>query len=138
MSSTIWENQNLEFVNDLRQKNAIENDSKNDNAQKAGNRLNALKQLTLRLFREVQLISDVDRLSVENGVDYYEELRRFEVDLIKRALMQTGGHQKRAARLLNLKASTLNSKIKLFNIDVEEFAVDYPLAATTEVEAHAH
>jgi transcriptional regulator with GAF, ATPase, and Fis domain len=138
MSSTIWENRNLEFVNDLRQKDASEQNGNHDHVQETGNRLQALKQLTLRLFREVQLISEVDRVSVETGVDYYDEVRRFEIDLIKRALMQTGGHQKRAARLLNLKASTLNSKIKLFNIDVEEFAVGYPLAGTTELDTHAH
>jgi DNA-binding NtrC family response regulator len=39
-------------------------------------------------------------------------VRRFEIDLIRRALEQTGGHQSRAARLLGMNATTLNSKIK--------------------------
>jgi DNA-binding NtrC family response regulator len=43
-------------------------------------------------------------------------VRKFEVDLIRRALEQTGGHQSRAARLLGLNATTLNSKIKTYNI----------------------
>jgi len=34
------------------------------------------------------------------------------------ALAETGGNQAKAARLLGIKATTLNSKIKLFNIEV--------------------
>jgi len=47
-----------------------------------------------------------------------EEVRRFEIDLIRRALEQTGGHQSRAARLLGMNATTLNSKIKTYNINL--------------------
>jgi DNA-binding NtrC family response regulator len=53
---------------------------------------------------------------VSKGVDFYEEVKRFEIDLLKRALEQTSGHQSRAARLLGLNATTLNSKIKSYNI----------------------
>ena len=53
---------------------------------------------------------------VSRGVNFYDEVRRFEIDLIRRALEQTGGHQSRAARLLGLNATTLNSKIKTYNI----------------------
>ena len=41
---------------------------------------------------------------------------KFEIDMIRPALDQTGGHQSRAARLLGLNATTLNSKIKTYNI----------------------
>jgi DNA-binding NtrC family response regulator len=57
--------------------------------------------------------SDID---ISRGVNFYDEVRKFEVDLIRRALDQTGGHQSRAARLLGLNATTLNSKIKTYNI----------------------
>lgn len=53
---------------------------------------------------------------ISRGVNFYDEVRRFEIDLIRRALDQTGGHQSRAARLLGLNATTLNSKIKTYNI----------------------
>lgn len=59
--------------------------------------------------------------AVENigrGINFYEEVRRFEIDLIRRALEQTGGHQSRAARLLGMNATTLNSKIKTYNINL--------------------
>lgn len=58
--------------------------------------------------------ADID---ISRGVNFYEEVKRFEIDLIRRALEQTGGHQSRAARLLGLNATTLNSKIKTYNID---------------------
>ncbi len=55
-------------------------------------------------------------IDISRGINFYEEIKRFEVDLIRRALDQTGGHQSRAARLLGLNATTLNSKIKTHNI----------------------
>jgi DNA-binding NtrC family response regulator len=57
-----------------------------------------------------------ESIDISRGVNFYDEVRKFEVDLIRRALEQTGGHQSRAARLLGLNATTLNSKIKTYNI----------------------
>ena len=70
--------------------------------------------LTFEMMKETEGFSaDID---ISRGVNFYEEVRRFEIDLIRRALDQTGGHQSRAARLLGLNATTLNSKIKTYNI----------------------
>ena len=55
-------------------------------------------------------------IDIAQGITFYDEVKRFEIDLIRRALDQTGGHQSRAARLLGLNATTLNSKIKSYNI----------------------
>jgi transcriptional regulator with GAF, ATPase, and Fis domain len=55
-------------------------------------------------------------IDISRGVNFYDEAKKFEIDLIRRALDQTGGHQSRAARLLGLNATTLNSKIKTYNI----------------------
>lgn len=70
------------------------------------------------LAREMVSASEGASLDIDisRGVNFYEEVRRFETDLIQRALEQTGGHQSRAARLLGLNATTLNSKIKSYNI----------------------
>jgi DNA-binding NtrC family response regulator len=54
---------------------------------------------------------------IGRGINFYDEVRRFEIDIIRRALEQTSGHQSRAARLLGMNATTLNSKIKTYNID---------------------
>ncbi len=57
-----------------------------------------------------------DEIDISRGINFYDEVRKYEVDLIRRALDQTGGHQSRAARLLGLNATTLNSKIKSYNL----------------------
>jgi DNA-binding NtrC family response regulator len=59
------------------------------------------------------LSADID---IARGVNFYDEVKKFEIGLIHRALDQTAGHQSRAARLLGLNATTLNSKIKTYNI----------------------
>jgi len=61
--------------------------------------------------------SGTSNVDLSRGVNFYDEVRRFEIDLIRRALVQTNGHQSRAARLLGMNATTLNSKIKTYNID---------------------
>ncbi|MBA3439565.1 MAG: sigma-54-dependent Fis family transcriptional regulator [Pyrinomonadaceae bacterium] len=62
--------------------------------------------------------STVAALDIEHGINFYDEVRRFEIDVIRRALEQTNGHQSRAARLLGMNATTLNSKIKTYNIQL--------------------
>lgn len=62
-------------------------------------------------------ISDsVNSLDLTRGISFYDEVSRFEIELIKRALELTGGHQSRAAKLLGMNNTTLNSKIKVYNI----------------------
>ena len=76
-----------------------------------------LRQLILKLLVEVQSLGEVRALDLKQGIDFYDEVSRLEIDLIQRALACTGGNQVRAARLLNLKVTTLNSKIKHYNIN---------------------
>ena len=54
--------------------------------------------------------------SIENGLDFYAEVRKFEMSLIQRALKHTAGAQNKAAVILKLKRSTLNSKIKTYHL----------------------
>lgn len=71
-------------------------------------------EATLARIKETEgSAGDID---IARGVNFYDEVRKFEIDLIRRALDQTAGHQSRAARLLGLNATTLNSKIKTYNI----------------------
>jgi DNA-binding NtrC family response regulator len=78
-----------------------------------------LKQLALRLLLEAQALNEMPTLDVRNGIDFYEEVKRFEVDLIQRALSVTRGNQVRAARLLKMKVTTLNTKIKHYEINID-------------------
>lgn len=57
-------------------------------------------------------------LDILGGIDFYDEVQRFETHLIKMALVETAGNQAKAARLLGIKATTLNSKIKLYSIQI--------------------
>jgi DNA-binding NtrC family response regulator len=76
-------------------------------------------QLAAKMVQQSEGVSgDID---IARGVNFYDEVKRFEIDLIRRALEQTGGHQSRAARLLGLNATTLNSKIKTNAIRLNEY-----------------
>ena len=79
-------------------------------------KLRTLKELTLALLQEVESIKSQGFLENRSSLDFAEEVRRFETDLIRWALLRTGGHQRRAARILNLKVTTLNAKIKRYRI----------------------
>ncbi|MGH9854861.1 MAG: sigma-54-dependent transcriptional regulator [Blastocatellia bacterium] len=57
-------------------------------------------------------------LDIARGISFYDEVSRFEIELIRRALELTGGHQSRAAKLLGMNNTTLNSKIKVYNIKI--------------------
>ena len=84
--------------------------------QSASVKLKTLKELTLALLQEVESFKGQGYLENRPSVNFADEVRRFETDLIRWALMRTGGHQRRAARLLNLKVTTLNAKIKRYHI----------------------
>lgn len=58
----------------------------------------------------------VTALDITRGISFYDEVSRFEIELIRRALEITNGHQSRAAKLLGMNNTTLNSKIKVYNI----------------------
>jgi transcriptional regulator with GAF, ATPase, and Fis domain len=48
----------------------------------------------------------------ERKVDFYDTVRTFEIALITSALKRAGGVQAKAAYLLNMKVTTLNSKMR--------------------------
>jgi DNA-binding NtrC family response regulator len=56
------------------------------------------------------------QINVARGISFYDEVNAFQKDLILRALEITNGHQSRAAKLLGMNTTTLNSKIKYFGI----------------------
>lgn len=62
-----------------------------------------------------QTAADMD---ISRGISFYDEVSRFEIELIRKALEFTGGHQSRAAKLLGMNNTTLNSKIKVYNIKI--------------------
>lgn len=90
------------------------------------NRLAALKVLTLALFRELNALEESARADRASHINLYDEVERFETDLICSALMRTRGCQRRAARLLGMKVTTLNGKIKRYGIHPDEVVKNGP------------
>lgn len=79
-------------------------------------RLNSLRETVLLLLDEVESLSISVPVDIKNGARFSDEVRQFEVNLIRTALGRTSGSQIRAAKLLGLKPTTLNAKIKRYNI----------------------
>ena len=48
--------------------------------------------------------------------DLQSEVQHFEAELIRSALIMTGGRQRRAAKLLGMKVTTLHSKIRRYGL----------------------
>ena len=69
--------------------------------------------LPRELFESVALPS---QFSLPPGVGFYDAVSSLERQLIESALKQTGGVQKQAAKILGLKPTTLNEKIKRLGI----------------------
>lgn len=85
------------------------------------NRVEALKALATLLLREVESLKPVAEVGelkkTVDKINLSSEVHRFEEALIRDALIRAGGQQRKAARLLGTKISTLNAKIKRYGID---------------------
>lgn len=89
-------------------------------------RLAKIKEMAATLLDEAESLdhenalaeasSTVDNMTNKTALDFFEEVRRFEVRLISRALELSGGNQARAARMLGLGTTTLNYKIKCYQL----------------------
>jgi len=79
-------------------------------------RLNTLRETVLQLLDEVESLAISRPVDIKHGANFPDEVRQFEVSLIRTALGRTAGSQTRAAKLLGLKPTTLNAKIKRYGI----------------------
>jgi len=77
-------------------------------------RLKLLKVLTLTLLRELEGVGGETARSEK--FDLQTEVQHFEAELIRSALIMTGGRQRRAAKLLGMKVTTLHSKIRRYGL----------------------
>lgn len=80
-----------------------------------------LKTVAYTLLRQVYGVTEPQKPDIKEGINFYDEVRRFEVNLIKQALFHTNGKQSAAASLLNLNATTLHSKIRFYGIEMPTF-----------------
>lgn len=80
-------------------------------------RLSSLRDVAIELLNAVEALKTNKNGSADKKLNLYEEVKRFETELINAALVRTGGNQSRAARLLGVKHTTLNAKIKRYGIN---------------------
>ena len=85
-------------------------------------KITSLRENVFALIQEIRELGSVSFTDVSRGIDLPDVIRRLEIRLIERALEETNGHQVNAARLLGLKVTTLNSKIKRFGLQTDAIA----------------
>ena len=78
--------------------------------------LELFRETLLNALRVVESLKAGTRMRRAGAVNLKDEVNRFEAELIKAALMQTGGNQSETARLLDMKESTLSLKIRRYRI----------------------
>ncbi len=83
-------------------------------------RIASLKVLALTLLRQVESLEKQMATGTVSELNLQNEVQRFEAAIIRSALAKTGGRQRRAARLLGVKVTTLNTKIKRHKITMDE------------------
>ena len=79
-------------------------------------RLDDLRAMVRSLLTELDSLGLPVELEAEGGLDLDDELKRYEIGLIRAALDKADGSQTRAARMLGVKVTTLNTKIKRYQI----------------------
>ena len=74
--------------------------------------INTLREAAITLLREVESLASQQEPQPPQRLGLQEEVQRYESELIRDALQRTRGNQRRAAKLLGVKVTTLNCKIK--------------------------
>jgi transcriptional regulator with GAF, ATPase, and Fis domain len=83
----------------------------------ARHNLDNLREAALTVLKELESLTN-DQPEPDRQLGLQEEVQRYEIELIRNALQRTRGNQRRAAKLLGVKVTTLNCKIKRFGINV--------------------
>jgi len=78
--------------------------------------------LAKALAREIEtlkaeLSNNQNNEPIDDGIDFYDEVERYEIELIRSALNHCGGNQTQAAKLLHLKSTTLHAKMKHYGLN---------------------
>jgi DNA-binding NtrC family response regulator len=92
--------------------------------------INTLREAAMTLLREVESLASQQEPPSTQRLGLQEEMQRYESELIRDALHRTRGNQRRAAKLLGVKVTTLNCKIKRLGLhpapspDIQELDQD--------------
>ena len=94
--------------------------------------INTLREAAQTLLREVESLASQQEPPTSQRLGLQEEVQRYESELIRDALQRTHGNQRRAAKLLGVKVTTLNCKIKRLGLqqavsqDLQDLSQDGP------------
>jgi DNA-binding NtrC family response regulator len=91
-------------------------------------RLAALREIALSLLTELETLGSAGP-APSGKIRLDDEVKRFEIDMIRAALDRARGNQARAARMLGVKKTTLNAKIKRYQIQTAVRDFDAPFVA---------
>lgn len=78
--------------------------------------LDLLRETAVQILETVESLNRDSSVRVSHSTSLYENVERFEKSLINAAL-RTAGNQARAARMLDLKQSTLQWKMRRYGIE---------------------
>jgi hypothetical protein len=99
--------------------------------------LDSLKVLALTLLREIDALEAEPQTAAP--LNFAAIVQRFEAELIGSALIKTGGRLRAAARLLDMKVTTLHAKIRRYKLDLSKIlpaAQVENLADETQAQTH--
>ena len=110
-------------INQLRSRNVLKESDISDLIS-AELRIETLRSLALVCLREIEALKKIlgpkQSRNPSEPIDLEEELATIEAGVIKWALVNTGGNQAAAAKLLMINATTLHSKMKRFGIKADD------------------
>jgi DNA-binding NtrC family response regulator len=75
-----------------------------------------LRKLSRLLLQDLEKVESLFCFDLKSSIDLFDEVRRFEMNLITTALLHTGGSQRRSAALLGISPSNLSYKMKNYGI----------------------
>ena len=75
-----------------------------------------LSSLVASIHAAVEDLETPQVTPMDEEFDFYNEVERFEIKLIRSALRISGGSQVKAAKLLKLNPTTLNAKMKALKL----------------------
>ena len=89
------------------------------NDSEVENNVDQLVMLAKALASEVKTLKAeiATNNSSNKQINFYDEVQRYEIELIRHALNHCGGIQSQAAKLLHLKSTTLNAKMKQYGLN---------------------
>ncbi len=80
-------------------------------------RMGIVKQLLNKLLEELETVNESENVNFSEDFNLYDQIKSFEIDMIRHALYLTNNNQRVAARMLGINYTTLNSKVKRYGIE---------------------